>query len=346
MNDEPFTVRPAGQSDVDRIAGLFQLVYGQTSHPCSNPDNIVDAFARGEKWLVCEQGEALIACTALIPHRWNATYEVGRSVTHPAARRQGLGRLIYRDSLRWAVELGEEDFVCGWPRNAEMCRMLCSKTTPPMHLFGHDGGANIANGIREIHAVGIVCTSRPCLRAKPLFGPGCDPFFKDRIDRVRFQDVVATPPTDLVVGPQGDHCYESPYGTRLRYSRLETALGWSVFVASVDAPSDEIDGLLAQFLIDHPQVRYLGCYLLWDKLDVIDSLGLLGFQATAYLPGWCRHDGVRHDCLQLVWLAPGETTVDNEMSDYLYLIRAALAGLTSFSAPTTAEAIRSPAIAG
>src|SRR5262249_3130090 len=149
-------------------------------------------------------------------------------------------------SLHWAVELGDQDLIFGWPRSDVMCRMLCVKTTPRMHLFGHDGGANLANGVREIHAVGMVCTCRPCRRASPLFGPGRMTLLQERIAQVHFQDVAALPPSDLVVGPPAEHSYRTPGGAALRYSRMETPLGWSVFVTSVDGPADELDGLFAR----------------------------------------------------------------------------------------------------
>jgi hypothetical protein len=299
MPDERMLVRPAELADVGHIAGLFRLAYQQTSHPCANPQNIATALARGEKWLVCEKQEGLVSCTALIPHHWNATYEAGRSVTHDSCQGQGVGRRIYRDSLQLAMDLGEQDFVFGWPRSAVMCRMMCLKTSPPTHLFGHDGGANIANGIREIHAVGFLRTVRTCRRAEPLFGPASSPLFRDRISQLHFQNVAARAPTTLLVGPRGDHNYQTPQGLRLCYSRTETTAGWSVLVSDVTCEPGKVTRLLASFLADHSAIRYLACYVLWDKTDLIDQLSHLGFQATAYLPGWYLLDGVRHDCFLL-----------------------------------------------
>ena len=338
MIDEAFLVRPAGRADIPGIAALFRLVYRQTSHPCANPDDLAVGFARGEKWLVCESGGTLTACTGLVPHPWNATYECGRSVTHPAHQQQRLGGLLWRDSIRWAAELGEHDLLFATPRSAATCRM-CGSASPPLVLFGHEGGANVANGIREVHAVGLIRTTRLCRRARPLFGPGTGAFFEERIDRLHFRDVAASPPPDLLVGPEGDHCYETPRGAALRYSRTETSLGWSVLVTSVDCPTDEVDGLFASFLADRAEVRHMGCYLLWDKLDVMNLLGVLGFQATAYMPGWYLCDGVRHDCLQLSWLAPGETAVDNGMGEFLRPIREALFDLARPAAPAAVGVI-------
>jgi hypothetical protein len=84
MIDEPLLVRTAECGDIDDIAGLFQRVYQQTSHPCASRYNLAAGFARGERWLVCVHRDAIVACTGLVPHRWNATYEGGRSVTLPA----------------------------------------------------------------------------------------------------------------------------------------------------------------------------------------------------------------------------------------------------------------------
>src|SRR5262249_45302567 len=157
----------------------------------------------------------------------------GRSVTLPAYQQQRLGRLLWRDSIRWAAELGEHDLMFGTPRSAAVCRM-CGGTSPPPVLFGHDGGANVANGIPEGHGFGLTRTSRPCKRAEPLFGPGTTAFFRERIASLCFEDVAALPPPDLLVGPRGKHYFRTPHGAGMHYCRMETSLGWSVHVSSVN----------------------------------------------------------------------------------------------------------------
>lgn len=332
MSDEPFIVRQANPADAERIAGLFRLVYQQTSHPCTDTENVRAGFANGEKWLVCEQEDNCVACTALVPHHWNATYEIARAARHPTCEGQKLGWLLLRDTLTWANELGELDYVVGWPRSVVICRILCMKISPPMLLFGHDGGANIAHGRRERHAFGMARTLRQCQRAEPMFGPGTLSFFEERISQLDFDNIAASPPPEVLVGPKGEHTYQSSQGASFRYLRTETSAGWSVLVTESQCEPKEIDQLLACFLADHSAVRHIACYVLWDKTDLIARLGFLGFQATAYLPGWYLRDGLRHDCILLSWLARGESVVDNGTEDLLQPIEEALAGFAEFRA--------------
>jgi GNAT superfamily N-acetyltransferase len=332
MTDEThFRVRPADHGDIHGIAGLFQQAYQQSSHPCANPDHLAEGFRTGQKWLVCEFRDTLIGCTGLVPNRWNGTYEAGRSVTLPAFQKQKLGQKLWRHSIRWAVEFGDHDLLFGTPRSSAVCRM-CGLSSPPLVLFGHDGGANVANGKREIHAVGLIRTNRSCQRAEPTFGPGIMPIFKERTAELCFHNVVSSPPQNLVIGPEGDHRYQTARGTGLHFSRMDTPLGWSILITSVECSAHAVEGLFASFLADHPEVRHVACYLLWDKLTHIGELARLGFQATAYLPGWHLLDGMRHDCILLTWLAPGETTVLNGMEDFLQPIQDALAGQTRVAA--------------
>jgi hypothetical protein len=109
---------------------------------------------------------------------------------------------------------------------------------------------------------------------------------------------------------------------------METPLGWSVLVTAVHCPAREVGRLLARFRCEHPAVRHLACYVLWDRLGLAADLGALGFRATAYLPGWYLRDGLRHDCLMLTWLARGETTIDNGLAVQLRPMQEALGDLT------------------
>jgi hypothetical protein len=324
MTAEPFSFRPAERADIPGIAALFQTVYQQSSHPCSSSDNVAAGFARGEKWFVCEHRGELVACSALVPHPWNASCEMGRNVTHPRLQGRGLGRVLCRDSVRWATECGGFDLVVGYPRSAQMCRMVCGAITPPTYLFGHDGGANVAHGRRETHAIGLIPSARPCRRAAPTCGAGTRPYFRELVSRLGFRDEAPVLLPDLLVGPPGDHRYHLTAGRGLCYSRMETPLGWSALVSKATGPPGDVARLLARFLADHAAVHHLACYVLWDKLELVARLGVLGFRVTAYLPGWYLRDGLRHDCLYLAWLAPGERTNDNGLSEWLSPVQRAL----------------------
>jgi hypothetical protein len=322
MDLSDFRIRPATSADADRLAELFRSVYRESSHPGADARRIREGMAAGQTWIVGTCGEDIAACTALIPCAWNDTYESGRSVTHPDFRRTGLGREIYRRAIVSALQRPDCDLVVGYPRSAVMCRMV-AETQPSMGLFGHDGGANVALGRREYHALGLIGRAREVVRVPPPASPGNHPPVTALATWLGFREEAGPYPPDVIVGPPGPCRFASDRG-RLDYDVMATSLGLSVHLTAAQAGPGGLDRLVARWLAGIPGVAHAGCYVLADKGRVVTRLGRLGFRATAYLPGWFKWDGRRYDCYYLARRSFVGEPVCNGMDEMIAAFDAAL----------------------
>jgi GNAT superfamily N-acetyltransferase len=147
------TMRRAGPQDADQISALFRLVYGTSSHPFQ----LADAVARFSSdsrnlQVVAERHGCVVATMAMTYYPWNHSFEWGRGVTHPDARRLGLAELLSQHVVDLAVLNGTGELFFGFPRVPRILN-VGSQLTPAFAAVGHDGGRNVANGRRETHLV-------------------------------------------------------------------------------------------------------------------------------------------------------------------------------------------------
>lgn len=73
-------VRSASAEDGASIASLFQLAYGQSSHPCKKAQYVRDSICSGSTaWRVAVDEGRLVACVTLILSAWNRSWELARA---------------------------------------------------------------------------------------------------------------------------------------------------------------------------------------------------------------------------------------------------------------------------
>ena len=91
--------RLACVQDAKPLATLFQLAYGDSSHPCQDA-GYVRRFLQNERniyFVGTHEGE-VIAGMGITAHPWHDAFEWGLGVTHPTHRRAGLAETLMQQA--------------------------------------------------------------------------------------------------------------------------------------------------------------------------------------------------------------------------------------------------------
>jgi hypothetical protein len=301
-NPAGMTFRRAEREDASGLAGLFQTVYSDSSHPCKNVNFVTTALEKGDIWHVATAGSRLAACQGIVQHGWNQSWESSRGVTHPDFQGSGLATRLAQRCLDDACASPFGDILFAYPRNGSMNRILLEQVTPNMTPTGHDGGINIANGVREYHLFCIAAkpgssflhmlTEGESLADAPFVKRDVLAPFKCTPERGAYPRLVVCGDSTRshVLGP-----LKFNYDSACPSQSLEVT-GYSGKSIDPDAMAAEINAALAGF--DH--VTHIRVAVLVDKISFIQALLKRGFRITAYLPAWFCSAGTRFDCVLLV----------------------------------------------
>jgi GNAT superfamily N-acetyltransferase len=296
------TIRNATPEDSSSIAGLFQLAYGQSSHPCKDAPHIRESICSGyAAWRVAFDQDRVVACVTLIVNTWNHSLELARAVTLPEYRGGGLGTELMQSSVDDACSSSSCDVIVGFPRSRTMLHIV-SGLKPSMLPVGHDGAINVANGTREYHA--ITYRPNPGVRFRHyipnspsladsefvrnnIFGPlGFNP------DRAEY-------PPRWVVGDGIEHPDLKPFSFAYNPFCPSAAIEITRYNAQ-SRDSGHVARELILMLESFYHARHARLVVPVDKSEFIEKLAEVGFEMTAYLPAWYLHQGGRYDCVMMV----------------------------------------------
>lgn len=317
MTTKALTIRNATPEDSPSIAHLFQLAYGQSSHPCKAPQHVHEGICSGSTaWRVAVDQDRVVACVTLLVNVWNHSWELARAVTLPEYRGGGLGTELMQCSVDEACTSSSCDVIVGFPRSRTMLHIV-SGLKPSMLPVGHDGAINVANGTREYHA--ITYTPNPGAQFRhyiPASPSLADREFvrKNIFGPLGFSPERAEYPPQWVVGDGIEHPDLKPF-----------SFGYDPF-----CPSDAIEithygadsrdaGQVARELIlmldSFYHARHARLVVLVDKSEFIEKLIDAGFEVTAYLPAWYLYQKGRYDCLLMVRRRFSEEPTDHGVRD-------------------------------
>ena len=251
--------------------------------------------------IVAEEGNRVVASMAMTCNAWNDSYELGRAVTLPEYRRNGLAAFLMQEVVDWVVAARLGELIFGYPRVRRIAD-LCAALDPEITVVGHDAGRNVANGSREIHL--IVCgVPRHALftHVAPRVAELRNwRFLRERIysplglsgapgEYPRESFVGAVPQSELEVGAwRFDYVAGSPSGALEAVSRQHDG-----------ATPQQMSAELTAILSGMPDVQHVTATVLADKAELIRALAVCGFEIVAYLPAWHWSGGYRYDCVQL-----------------------------------------------
>jgi hypothetical protein len=215
--------------------------------------------------------------------------------------------------------------MLGVPRSRTMLNVVRA-IQPSFVPIGHDGGINVANGVREYH--GIACTPNPnasfqhCIPTS--YSLGESEFVHNEIfRRLGLSSHKDNYPPEWAVGEGTQSCSSGAF-----------AFAYDPFCAS---NSLEITGcnlmfrnarqaaaMLLTMLETFPQVRHVRLTVLIDKTEFIQRLVDAGFEITAYLPVWYPRGRRRYDCVLLVRGSFSQEPVDHGIRDVVEGFRCGL----------------------
>jgi hypothetical protein len=278
-------------------------MYRDSSHPFQSTTAVAEFLEDPRNFqILAEAGNRIVASMAMTLNAWNDSYELGRAVTVPDFRRNGLAGFLMQQVVDWvaAERLGEVTF--GYPRVRRIAE-LCSTLDPKIVPVGHDGGRNVANGSRETHLIvcGIPQHSHFTHVAPMIEGLLSWPFLREQIYRPLGlsgmpgsyppQCFVGAPPSSPIVHSAWvfDHPHGNPSGALEVIGRQDDAL-------SPEEVSRELEEILSAFV----GVQHVTATILADKIALFRALVQHGFELCAYLPAWVRYGSFRCDCIQLI----------------------------------------------
>jgi GNAT superfamily N-acetyltransferase len=326
VTTKALTIRTATPKDSPSIAHLFQLVYGQSSHPCKDAEHVREGICSGSTaWRVAVDQDKVVACVTLLVNVWNHSWELARAVTLPEYRGGGLGTELMQCSVDEACASSSCDVIVGFPRSRTMLHIV-SSLKPSMLPVGHDGAINVANGMREYHAITYTRNSGARFRhyIPDSLSLADSEFVRNNIfEPLGFSAERAEYPPQWVVGDGIEHPDLKPF-----------SFGYDPF-----CPSDAIEitrygagsrdaGQVAQELIlmldSFYHARHARLLVPVDKCEFMQKLMDAGFEATAYLPAWYLHQGGRYDCVLMVRRRFSEEPADYGVRDVVNHFRQGL----------------------
>ena len=327
MTTKAFTIRNAAPEDSASIAHLFQLAYGQSSHPCKETQHVREGICSGSTgWRVAVDHDSVVACVTLLVNVWNHSWELARAVTLPEYRGGGLGTELMQCSVDEACASSSCDVISAFPRSGTTLHIV-SGLKPSMLPVGHDGAINVANGTREYHA--ITYTPNPSARfrqyipASPSLAD-CEFVRNNVFGPLGLSPQRAEYPPQWVVGDGIEHPDLKPFS--FGYDPL--CPSDAIEITSYSATSRNADAV-ARELILMLDSFYHACHARLvvpvDKTEFIEKLVDAGFEVTAYLPAWYLHQGGRYDCVLLVRRRFSEEPTDHGVREVVNNFRRGLA---------------------
>lgn len=326
---ETVIVRRAGPSDADQISALFRLAYGTSSHPFQLSASVA-GFSSDPRnvQMVAERDGTVLSTMAMKYYPWNRSFEWGRGVTHPDARRQGLAEILSQRVVDMALHCGNGELFFGFPR-VQRILDLCSALNPAFVPVGHDGGRNVANSRRETHLVvcAIPAPGRFTHVSPPVAEVAGSRFIDDAIYRpLGLKAARGAYPSDTVVGPV------SPASRRLFGFDVEhdprspdKALEILKHHFTHESP-ERVVSRIGHVIDSCPGAEHVSVTVLADKVALVRELEADGFECAAYLPAWYQLGSSRYDCVQLVKrlcsYAPVKTQFDDVISRFRNDLRA------------------------
>ncbi|EJM78550.1 hypothetical protein [Pseudomonas sp. GM55] len=292
-----FILRPGKTEDVNSLAELFSVTYGQTTHPCQNPIHIYNAMISGlQKWFIVDIDSLIVGCLCIARRPWNQSWEVCYGMVHPDTRRAGLISSLVRLGLGSHFT---ESIELGFYITRNIASHSVMKKIRAAVLVGHDGGPDMVDGVREYHFTAIHPRAADGFRhiAPWYASKSGTEFISDYLYKsLSLEPVSDAYPATYLTGPQGT----DQHGALLySYDPAAKALMLSGYVGTSETGQGIMDELKA--LLQHwKSAEYVSACVLADKLELISSMIRLGFSITAYLPAWYQQDGARYDCILLV----------------------------------------------
>ena len=299
---QQFAVRRARSNDAYAIATLFHSVYQDSSHPFRSVASVVEFLEDCRNFqILAESGDRIVSSMAMTYKAWNNSYELGRAITVPDFRRNGMAGFLMRQVVDWVGGVALGDLIFGYPRVRRIAK-LCAELNPMIIPVGHDAGRNVANAARETHL--IVC-GIPRHAQFTHVAPPVSELLEWRFLRQQIYAPLGlrgSPgryPGQCFVGSASHNTVRSgawtfdypagdPSGALAVIGREPDGLGPGEI-------SQELDEMLSGF----QDVQHVTATVLGDNIEVIAALVDRGFAVSAYLPAWYKHGQCRYDCVQV-----------------------------------------------
>lgn len=326
-------MRRAQADDAEPLAALYQLTYGESSHPCQDAD-YMRSFVTNERniyWVDVCDGE-VVAGMCIAEHRWHEGCELGFAITHPSHRRAGLAEALMQLACTTLCARQQGEVLFGYPRVRRIYEIGLKHIQPSFIAIGHDGGRNVANGAREYHM--IIYARLPHARFTHVTPRVNDILHSAFVREHIYQPLGLTMTPDeypelSFAGPLPEE-QKPDDGAVFNYDYDQHSPSGALAIngyRGTQTGAGNLSGALADFLAHFPAAQHISADILADKTDLLRELRTLGFEVTAYLPAWYKRGTRRYDCLHVVKRNFKAEPLAHGFADELQFFQTACAGL-------------------
>lgn len=281
-------IKRATFDDGREISTVFSEAYGNSSHPCADKDTVINLLqGRQMDMLLAIEDDRIIGCVACNSLRAPGVKELGCLAVRPGRKHFRLAHILHNSIVDYATSKPDCDLIVAFARSTSVLRLGAAHTHAPLFACGHDGAMNIANNVREHHAILLagnpkkkICRALP---SKPIHGIERWLSSKKNVSTLEYMPSSAWAAPSMWINscPAKASCIElaspSVHGT------VDQAL-----------TSIELESLL------HKNTQHQYVFALAEKIDFVEGMKELSFTATAYLPAWFQDGPVRRDCILMV----------------------------------------------
>jgi hypothetical protein len=286
-------IRPAVPGDVAAIARLFQETYPNSSHPCTDEAILAGLLAsRRMQMLVAVREGRVIGSTAANLSPVPGIMEIGSLLVERDHQKLGLSIQLHYRIVDHILRDPQCDLVVAFIRGPSIYRLGNQHPTLSLKAWGHDGGMNIAQEIREHHVVAIAANpNRAFRRALPA-----EPVAVVERALKRIPGLTSAPCEPVAFWavtsqwPQGS-------GQVVSCTELPAPAPGGTAAEALDFVREQSNA--------HRHIPHQHVFAAFERRDFIYGLKNQGFRPTAYLPAWAIDHGIRRDCVLMAKTHPG-----------------------------------------
>jgi len=275
---EGIEFRQARPEDAEGIAELYKKAYGWVFPLTEYSDSgrVKQIIEENKRiWHIAVNKKEIIGSSVGIPHKWNNSVEIGRTIIDKKFYNSKIARTLCE---RVKEEASKQDVDICWGHLRNKAIYNVAKHLD-MKVVGYLPGLHKSE-VRELH---LLCMYLSATAKEKRQAPkNCTIYRSDVIKEImkelRLSTAVGDYPSDIFAEPISDCVVPIKIS---HYHREKSTIIHSI---------DNFNKLAADYI----QVTVLA-----DKIDAMRFFSRFGFEFCAFLPAWFEKEGKRYDCVTM-----------------------------------------------
>lgn len=315
LNINDITISHASIEDIEELTQLYLDVYKKGYPLLLNSNDISEIISKQKDiWLVAKNNDnQIISAASSRKVDWNNSYETCRSVTRKEYSKNGIARKLYTKVLELTFEREDCDLIYGNPRMVAMLKAI-DLPNYPIAITGMTNGLHIHSKKRENHLFDFVLNPNKKNNFIELINPNHNLLIQ-QLQKINLNFSTGKFPNRQIIGPECINHYEDGFG-KLNYTFFKPSSNAQITNIDSDNPIRTINEFTTDF-----QAGFFYSYVLADKKEFINDLKKIGFEMSAYLPGWYKEDNNRFGCVMMTKRTDDKIPIAHGTQDYIKIFK-------------------------